>query len=363
LVDKHLTKDQGYDLILDRSSIKGVHKAELNEQVPCGDYEFPRLVMGNRSNARANAYNNSWQFTIWFSEASILQDFGPATQAKAEKLAALQNSPITLVNHLITAYDQEQKRLNLTDTPTSFDFGNSDEDSFDDSAQEARIISILKADRRHHLLEAPKVVDYLTNTLAQKWQALAVNSGFKHGSGMALPAPELKRGTVCAPHLPEDEVIITRYPIVSRDNIRRYQNVHHPELMRTRNAIWIHPQDAEAYHQGDFDGDQLIITPASKLPHIAQEVKRAGEKGEFKRVQQRPKCSYRDVLDDSGNPRYTSLAQVAVASGQNKVGLVATYIGRVQSSLPTDQEESALFDRHKKQLLNRLFQALQVEVD
>lgn len=51
--------------------------------------------------------------------------------------------------------------------------------------------------------------------------------------------------------------------------------------MRTRNVVWIHPHDAEAYHQGDFDGDQLIITPASKLPHIAQEVKRAGEKGEL----------------------------------------------------------------------------------
>jgi hypothetical protein len=45
------------------------------------------------------------------------------------------------------------------------------------------------------------------------------------------------------------------------------------------------------------------------------------------------------------------------------VGLVATYIGQVQSSLLNDQEEPELFDRRKKQLLNRLFGALQVEVD
>lgn len=363
LVDKHLTKDQGYDLILDRSSIKGLHKAALNEQVPCGDYALPQVVMGNRSNARANAYNNSWQFTIWCSEAAILRDFGPATQAKAEKLAALQGNPIALVKHLITAYDKEQKRLSPDHERLPFDLDDTAEDSSDDLAQEARLLSILKADRRYHLLEAPKVVDYLTNTLAQQWQALAVNGGFKHGSGMALPAPELKRGNVCAPHLPEGEVIVTRYPIVSRDNIRRYQNVHRPELMRTRNVVWIHPQDAEAYHQADFDGDQLLITPASKLPHIAQEVKQAGEKGEFKPVQQRPKRAYRDVLDAKGKPKYTSLAQVAVASSQNKVGLVATYIGRVQSSLPADQEAPALFNRHQKQLLNRLLQALQIEVD
>ena len=225
LVDKHLTKDQ---VILDRSSIKGLHKAALNEQVPCGDYKFPQLVMGNRSNARANAYNNSWQFTIWFSEAAILKDFGSATQAKAEKLAALQGNQITLVKHLITAYDKEQKRLSPDHERLPFDPDDTAEDSSDDSAQEARLLSLLKADRRYHLLEAPKVVDYLTNTLAQQWQALAVNGGLKHGSGMALPAPERKRGNVCAPHLPECEVIVTRYPIVSRDNIRRYQNVHRP---------------------------------------------------------------------------------------------------------------------------------------
>jgi len=369
LPDRNLTEGKGYDLILDISSIKGIEKSQLKKLIPCGDYEFPQAVLGNRSNAKVTQYNNSWQFTIWFSEDAIRQDFGPVTLKKAQQLASLQRDTIALANHIVAEYDKKQGRdraFGNRSQSEELDLQIEDSDLDEDVStkeQEARIICLLRADKYGQLLDAPKVADYLRDYVANKWRDLAVKTGFTHSSGMAMPAPELKQGKICAPHLPEGDTIVTRYPIVSRDNIRLYKNVHHPELVKTKNVVWINPLDAEKYHQADFDGDQLIVTSAIKIPNIAKEVRRAGEPAEFMEVKQRPKLSYIDVLDEEGNRKYKSLAEVAVASSQNKVGQVALAIGRVQSSLPNENENPALFERKKRKLLNRLFAGLQIEVD
>ena len=42
LPDSKLTDNLGYDIIMDRSSIKGVAALQLAELIPCGDYEFPK---------------------------------------------------------------------------------------------------------------------------------------------------------------------------------------------------------------------------------------------------------------------------------------------------------------------------------
>jgi hypothetical protein len=369
LPDRDLTEGKGYDLILDISSVKGINKSQLKKSIPCGDYEFPQAVLGNRSNAKVTEYNNSWQFTIWFSEDAMRQDFGPVTLKKAQQLASLQRDPLALAKHVVAEYDKKQGRDRASgdrNQSEELDLQIEDSDLDEDVSakeQSARIISLLRADKYGQLLDAPKVADYLRDYVAKKWRDLAVKTGFTHSSGMAMPAPELKQGIICAPHLPEGDTIVTRYPIVSRDNIRLYKNVHHPELMKTKNVVWINPLEAEKYHQADFDGDQLIVTSAIKIPHIAKEVRRAGEPAEFMEVKQRPKLSYIDVLDEEGNRKYTTLAEVAVASSQNKVGQVALAIGRVQSSLPNENENQALFERKKRKLLNRLFAGLQIEVD
>ena len=357
LADAHLTDDLGYDLILDRSSIKGINKSELKSLIPCADYEFPMSVMGNRSNAKTTEYKNSWQFTIWFSEDAVRQDFGAVTRREAEKLAKLQRDPLALAKYIVSEYDKDQERRQRAE-PEEIE-----EEERGDRAQESHMIAILRADRCGQLIDAPKIADFLRNYVAKRWRDLAVKTGFNHGSGMALPAPDLERGVICAPHLPEGDVVATRYPIVSKDNIRLYQNIHHPALAKTRNVVWIHPQDAEEFHQADFDGDQLMISPASALPNIAQEILRAGEPGEFVKVKQRPKLAYTDVLDENGERKYRNLAQVAAASSQNKVGLVATYIGRIQSSVANEGELPKLFERRKNALLNRLITGLQPEVD
>ena len=359
LPDARLTESEGYDIIMDRSSIKGIKKARLDELVPCGDYEFPQAAMGNRGNARATSYDNSWQFTIWYSEDAVRQDLKQPTEKKAKVLADLQRNPLALARYIVQEYDKEQQRRQERSEEEVEDVdGNANS-----QVQESRWISLLRSDKYGQLVETPKFRKFATDYVAGRWRDLAIKSGYSHSSGMAMPSDDLPRGTVCVPHLPEGDVILTRYPIVNSDNIRLYRNSHDPELKKTRNVIWINPKDAEEYHQADFDGDQLMVSSASQLPNLAKETLRAGEPGRFEAVKQRPKLAYSEVVTDDGGSKYQNLAQIAAAANQNKVGLVATNIGRVQSSLPGEGENVERFERRQRKLLNRLFQALQVEVD
>ena len=359
LPDARLTESEGYDIIMDRSSIKGIKKTRLDELVPCGDYEFPQAAIGNRGNARATSYDNSWQFTIWYSEDAVRQDLKQPTEEKAKVLADLQRNPLALARYIVQEYDKEQQRRQER---SEEDFEDEDGNA-NSQVQESRWISLLRSDKYGQLVETPKFRKFATDYVAGRWRDLAIKSGYSHSSGMAMPSDDLPRGTVCVPHLPEGDVILTRYPIVNSDNIRLYRNSHDPELKKTRNVIWINPKDAEEYHQADFDGDQLMVSSASQLPNLAKQTLRAGEPGRFEAVKQRPKLAYSEVVTDDGGSKYQNLAQIAAAANQNKVGLVATNIGRVQSSMPGEGENVERFERRQQKLLNRLFQALQVEVD
>ncbi|WP_242039728.1 hypothetical protein [Anabaena sphaerica] len=359
LPDAKLTDAQDYDIIMDISSIKGIKKSHLKKIIPCGEYNFPQAVIGNRGNAKATSYDNSWQFTIWYSEAAIKQDLTQPTQEKAQQLAELQRHPLALAKYIIQQYDKQQRAQQEQTEETI----NEIDHNTNNQVQESRWISLLRSDKYGQLIETPKFRKFATDYIANQWRDLAIKSGYSHSSGMAMPCDRLTRGTICVPHLPEGEVILTRYPIVNSDNIRLYSNIHDPELKKTRNVVWIHPKDAEEYHQADFDGDQLMVSPASKLPNIAKETLRAGEPGRFEPVKQRPKLAYTEITDEQGNLKYRDLAQIAAVANQNKVGLVATNIGRVQSSTPREGENIERFTRRQRKLLNRLFQALQVEVD
>lgn len=92
---------EGYDIILDRSSIKGIKKTLLPALIPCGEYEFPRIALGNRGNAKVIDYENSWQFSIWYSEEALRKDFVEPTRKEAEQLAQLQRDPLALAKHIV----------------------------------------------------------------------------------------------------------------------------------------------------------------------------------------------------------------------------------------------------------------------
>ncbi|MBW4693862.1 MAG: hypothetical protein KME27_19130 [Lyngbya sp. HA4199-MV5] len=207
LPDARLTEAEGYDIIMDRSSIKGIKKARLDDLVPCGDYEFPRVAMGNRGNARATSYDNSWQFTIWYSEDAVRQDLKQPTEEKAKVLADLQRNPLALARYIVQEYDKEQQRRQER-SEEEFE----DEDGNANSqVQESRWISLLRSDKYGQLVATPKFRKFATDYVAGRWRDLAIKSGYSHSSGMAMPSDDLPRGMVCVPHLPEGDVILTRY--------------------------------------------------------------------------------------------------------------------------------------------------------
>ncbi|MEG3973696.1 hypothetical protein QT970_03610 [Microcoleus sp. herbarium8] len=363
LPDSQLTDNLGYDIIMDRSSIKGVAALQLAELIPCGDYEFPKAVLGNRGNAKVTEYENSWQFSIWYSEAAIQTDIATPTKLEAQKLADLQNNRLQLAKYLVEQHDKK-----VAFQSNIHEDNNGLEDETDEKAQrnEYRLISILRNDKLGQLLDFPKVVDFMQEQLAKKWRDLAIKGAIHHGSAMAQPCEDLKPGTIVAPHLKNGtEVIVTRYPIVSKDNIRRYtvDNKSHPELMQYKGCAFIRPDQAMQHHQCDFDGDQLVITPASKLPNIASETRHANQENEYEAVSKRSKIDYTKATDEEGNRKYTKLRQIAVAIAHNKIGWVATLIGRVQSSVPQPKQPTNLFNHKKQKLLGQLFDALQIEVD
>jgi hypothetical protein len=292
LPDAKLTDAQSYDIIImDISSVKGIKKSHLKDLIPCGEYEFPQAVIGNQGNTKATSYDNRWQFTIWYSEAALKEDFSQPTLEKAQALAELQRNPLALPKYIVQQYDKQQAQQEQSEEAL-----NEIEGDIKQQAQKSRWISLLRSDKYGQLVETPRFRNFATDYVAHQWRDLAIKSGYSHSSGMAMPCDayggrshRLPRGTVCVPDLLVGDVILTRYPIVDSDSIRLYRNVHDPEFKKTRNVVWIHPEDAEEYHQADFDGDQLMVNPASKLPNIAKETLRAGEPGRFEPVKQPPK--------------------------------------------------------------------------
>ncbi len=363
LPDAELTDAEGYDLIVDRSSVKGIAKDKIEELLPCGDYQFPRAILGNRGNARVQRYENSWQLSIWYSEAAISADLVGPTKVEARKLASLQNDPLKLKNYLI---EQHERQAASASHHHEDGITNLDEDNEEQRRSCSRMIAILRHDKYGQLLDFPKVASFMREQLAKKWRDLAIKGAIYHGSAMAQPCDDLKPGTIVAPHLKHGtEVIVTRYPIVSKDNIRRYtvDNRQKRELLKYRGCAFIRSDQAMQHHQCDFDGDQLVITPAWKIPHIAAETRHANEENEYEPVQKRPKIDYTQARDERGRLKYTKLRQIAVAIAKNKIGWVATLIGRVQSSVPQPGQPERLFTQKQRKLLDRLFDALQIEVD
>ena len=358
LPNQTLTEDRGYDIVLDRSSIKGIAKDKLNQAIPCGDYQLPKLALGNRANAELQKYDNSWQFNIWFSKKAIASDIVPSTKAEAQRLAQIQSNPLKLNRYIVEQHDRKASFIQTDDDIASVE-GNEDEPE----AKESRLVSLLRHDTKGLLTGYPKLVEFQRSQLRKIWLNLAIKGALHHDSAMAQPSDRLKPGTIVAPHLENGtEVIVTRYPIVSKDNIRRYTvDNHQPaaqSLLNYRGCVFIRSDQAMQHHQCDFDGDQLIVTPASRFPQISQEIRHANEPAEYPQVVKRDKTDY-------SKPKYTNLKQIAAAIKQNSIGYVATLIGRVQSSSNPYQkpDRKAKFESAQRQLLGKLFDALQIEVD
>ncbi|MBD2093253.1 hypothetical protein H6F67_25750 [Microcoleus sp. FACHB-1515] len=366
LQHQRLCEQEDCDIILDRSSIKP------KRNLDCRTYTLPLAALGNRSNARNSQFNCSWQFIQWFSPDAVRTDFGPATARAAQQLRDLQKDPRRLIAYLIEQHDQRKQHSgsdDSIDTPDDNDDRNSTE-----QREDTKMIRLLRSDRLGLLTSSPRFGVYLERATARAWNNLASKSAVKFRSGMAIPASasELDRSQVCIPGVPDGEIVLlTRYPIINRDNIRKYVNVAHPTLSRLKGTIAIRgesqgdPGDAAEFHQMDFDGDEAAYLLARDYPNVARECYWAGAnaKYDFDPVTQRPKQSYLDIRDEQGDRKYRNLASIAVASSNHSVGRIANYIGRVQCSSSNPREQPKQFRAAQRSLLNRCFDGLQVEVD
>ena len=424
-IDSRRTENRGYDLVLDRSSIKGwanntgpmqvaqinnqwrlTPKLNLNQQqladlsylptilqnqgvqyqidpndqsyilqqpnkqaldvlahaydwgrdrLACGVYQMPEVLLGNNSNAELQDYRNSWQLTQWYSPQAIEQDLVPSTVAEAEYLKSIQNDYQLLAQYLVKNHDQKQKLKNL------------ESEKEPEDKNEFGLIEVLRADTRGELANHPKIVSFCRDQLRRRWLELATKGANTLESAMAQPA-DIKPGTVIAPHiLNGTEVIVTRYPIINKDNIRRYivDNDQIPELIDTKGCVFINPDDAMKYHQCDFDGDQLVCTPCDLLPTIAAETRTAriqlDAEGndinrDFNPVVKKEKKAY---------PQ-SDLKHMALAVRLNSIGRIANAIGRVNCAQPNpeaDLKDQQYFSKFKGELMDVLFDSLQVEVD
>ena len=325
------------------------------DRLACGVYQMPEVVLGNNSNAELQDYRNSWQLTQWYSPQAIEQDIVPSTVAEAEYLKSIQNDHQLLAQYLVKNHDQKQKLKNL------------EQEKETEDKNEFGLIEVLRADTRGELANHPKIVSFCRDQLRRRWLELATKGANTLESAMAQPA-DIKPGTVIAPHIISGtEVIVTRYPIINKDNIRRYvvDNDQIPELIDTKGCVFINPDDAMKYHQCDFDGDQLVCTPCDLLPTIAAETRTAQTRLDaegndinrnFNPVVKKEKKAY---------PQ-SDLKHMALAVRLNSIGRIANAIGRVNCAQPNpeaDVQDQQYFTKFKRELMDVLFDSLQVEVD
>ncbi|MEG4423710.1 MULTISPECIES: hypothetical protein [unclassified Microcoleus] len=397
LADSEGNKPQ---LILDRSSIKGINKNQLKKLIPCGDYELPKAILGNRKNSQIGITQTSWQSTgVWFDEAAQKQDLVPAAKTEAQRLATLQRDPMKLRQAMIEDYDKREAylaRLNerklkeqqdKLSTTIDDEINGDNEESTEDKKRERQDIQMLKADKFGLMIGSPEFTNMAERWLASKWRNLATRGALSMTSAMALPCEDLPRGTVCAHHLEEGECVQGRFPILNKDGLRIYQNVHAKNLenipeetravmAKIKGVIWFNPKDLEKFHQGDFDGDEPFGIESGKLPHIAQQILPAQDGlfdfGEVVQAEKIPytKAKYRE--DDpevregkvkAGDRKFTTLEQIGVASSQNEVGIVALAIGKVAAAIPNPGEDEKLFLKQQKRFIAALSIMEQYEVD
>ena len=324
-----------------------------SDRIATGVYDLEDLVLGNRTNAEIQQYNSSWQFNQWFSKEAVTQDILKPSLKEADLLAEIQDDPQLVAQYLVDTYSSKKQNFDL---------------ERDEEEKENKIISILEADTSGNMVSHPKIADFLQQSLQKRWQELATKGSVSLEAALAQPA-ELKSGTIVAPHLKQgEEIIVTRYPIVNKDNIRIYtvdnEQPGAEHLLQHKGCVFIRPDEAMDRHQCDFDGDMLIATPTSQLPNIAREVRGASPKLDRSGVDLNR--DYEPVVKRKKQAYQGSLDKVALQIKQNSVGLVANAIGRVYNATADpnmrDRRKES-WERLKVKTLNKLFDSLQIEVD
>ncbi len=283
--------DTFYDLILPLSSFKG-HKPPLGAHI--WDVQLGVVSWSQRRPTKVG-------YTIlqWFARETIDADVLPHIPTPAARLVAAGKSNQAAVDFF---------RLNHK---------GGEYDSTD-----SLFFNILANDAHNRLTDHPYVVDRLGRALRRQWLHLATGGGLKWSGFMGLPCDDLKDNEVCIPELPAGEIIGTRYPTRSWEDLRIWHNVHVPHLMAYRGIIWMNHETALQV-AGDFDGDYFIVEQARKFPTMAAEIKSWTARQPINIEKNKTRLA--SPLDAP------TLARVCIVNTDNMVGLLTYFMAQANA--------------------------------
>ena len=291
-----LNLPKGVDLVMPLSCFKG-HKPALGIQ------QVASLKLGIVNFAQKRSVKTSYTVWQWFSQQAIAHDVLPITQLKAETLVAAQSD----VKQLCKLVQTEQ--WVKVDEP---------EEEREEEADGKILSEILKHDIYGQLLEHPYVVRKIEDLVRRRWLTLATSGGINFSSFMAQPCPELGKLEMCIPELPQGEYVGFRYPIRDRNDLQIWTNKHIKGLNQ-QGTMYVNPDEARDYCGMDFDGDTFCVKSVKKLPEIAKEIRQHHIK---------PTTYKPDKVAVQG-----TLAEVALRSTENQIGLITYYLGLAEKVL------------------------------
>ena len=306
----------GVDLVVPVSAFKSF--------VPALGIHAWSAVFGLVSVSEVRPTRVGYSILQWFSPSAIEADVLPHAEAVVTRLIKAASSTQAAVEYF---------KLDELDA--------AEEDTGDDQQLLHRVLA---ADIHQQLNHHPYVVDRIARHLRRRWLHCALGGGLRWSGLMGLPNDTLPLGTVCAPGLPEGELIFTRYPVRSWADVRLVRNVHSVDgqpLPHLYGCAWMSHQTA-ALVGGDFDGDYFIVTPATDFPNLTFDIKSWSGREVPPVVK---------VKDRRSSPLTTDhLARVGMENTDNLVGLITFLIASACANGRMD-------------LVNQLAPQLQIAVD
>ncbi len=283
--------DTLFDLIIPLSSFKG-YKPTLGAHI--WDAQ-----LGVVSWSESRPTKVGYTILQWFARETIDADVLPHIPTRAARL--------------VTAGQSNQAAV---------DFFRLDHKGGEYDKTDSLFFNILANDTHNRLTDHPYVVDRLGRALRRQWLHLATGGGLKWTGFMGVPCDSLKDDEVCIPELPTGEIIGTRYPTRSWEDVRIWHNVHVPRLMAYRGIVWMNHATA-ATVAGDFDGDYFIVEQACKFPTMAREIKTWTTRQPIHIEKNKTRLA--SPLDGP------NLARVCLANTDNMVGLLTYFMAQANA--------------------------------
>jgi hypothetical protein len=273
---------RGYDLILPDSAFKG-------NMPEYGEHTLD-IYLGFVAWSQERRTKLSYQALQWFDPELVEQCIFPRADTQI---------PILLEAMKTSEGAREFLKIERQDRDAEVRETEAGELEAEDVREPAVLEEVLAADVSGELIDHPYVQSGLRRRLRQAWHDLAVGGGVKVPAFMGLPdsfrgaVDWLPDGVVVCPDLPAGEVLATRYPIRTRQDVQIWRNVRSSKELqnlgfeapgeaeegrilsfflyarRHKGAVFMNHATAKRVG-GDFDGDVFQLMPVTHYKPLDQ---------------------------------------------------------------------------------------------